>query len=318
MVLDAPARSHARHEPQDRLSRGLLVALRHRGGNPFLPRQRLRAAQRLASGLTPAEAARAEGCEPGAIEALLDRKGFRGLVESCKALAERPEAEQIRRLVLLARQTIELALADWDTGAAFFVLREHDQGRDPARTLAERVLARVRALPTPAPAPPAGASPSTVPRPAAAADGHDPLDALVRRRAAALEGATLAEHAVRTAATAAAAPPPDPPAGVAATIRAGHRAAVAPARAGRPDPAGARRGATAGRARSTRVARAEPQHRSRPLAAPAASAVSLEKRVPNPAVYRRTHPENSRFSPPPPAARSGTGAPTYPQMAFGP
>ena len=191
-------------EPGDPFSRQALVGLRWRKGNPYQDRRAIRVSQRLAAGMSVAEVARAEHSDEPAIEGLLARKGFAALVESWRAMAEQPEAEQTARLVKLARIAIENALDDWDMGAAFFVLRENTQGRDPAHTVAKRIVASAKrsaaAAPHPAPTvepPPAPpATPPAPPRP------YDPLDALVRRQTAALRRAVLAEQAVRTVAAA--------------------------------------------------------------------------------------------------------------------
>ena len=109
----------------------------------------LRVADRLAAGLSPAAAALAEG-ERGAalVEELLAQEDFRELVEATReCLAEPPEVQR-RRLVMLARQTLERAMAwDGDPRAALFVLEEDARGRDPAETLADGVQkARRRAV----------------------------------------------------------------------------------------------------------------------------------------------------------------------------
>ncbi len=189
-------------EPGDPFSRHALVGLRWRKGNPCQDRRAIRVSQRLAAGMSVAEVARAEHSDEPAIEGLLARRGFAALVESWRAMAEQPEAEQTARLVKLARIAIENALDDWDMGAAFFVLRENTQGRDPAHTVARRIVASAKrsaaAPPTPTveppPAPPA--APPAPPRP------YDPLDALVSRQTAALRRAVLAEQAARTVAAA--------------------------------------------------------------------------------------------------------------------
>ena len=119
--------------------------------------------------MSVAEVARAEHSDEPAIEGLLARKGFAALVESWRAMAEQPEAEQTARLVKLARIAIENALDDWDMGAAFFVLRENTQGRDPAHTVAKRIVASAKRSaattpPTPTVEPPP-APPATPPAP---------------------------------------------------------------------------------------------------------------------------------------------------------
>ena len=112
-------------------------------------REWLRVADRLAAGLSPAAAALAEG-ERGAelVEELLAQEDFRELVEATReSLAEPPEVQR-RQLVMLARQTLERAMAwDGDPRAALFVLEEDARGRDPAETLADGVQkARRRAV----------------------------------------------------------------------------------------------------------------------------------------------------------------------------
>ena len=113
-----------------------------------------------------------------------------------------------RRLVILARQTLERAMAwDDDPKAGLFVLEEDARDRDPAVTLAESVLkARARAVqapPKPPPAPPrATAAP---PRPLLGyAPGYDPLQAMIGRGAARLRDLVRTEEAIRHAAETAA------------------------------------------------------------------------------------------------------------------
>ena len=107
------------------------------------PRQRpgakdwLRIANRLAAGLPPRAAALPEGGDETLVERMLEREDFRAFVEaSIDCLAE-PEAVQRKRLVQLARQTLERALASDDAPVAVFVLEEEAHDRDPAVTLAK-------------------------------------------------------------------------------------------------------------------------------------------------------------------------------------
>ena len=149
----------------------------------------LRVADRLAAGLSPAAAALAEG-ERGAalVEELLAQEDFRELVEATReSLAEPPEVQR-RQLVMLARQTLERAMAwDGDPRAALFVLEEDARGRDPAETLADGVQkARRRAVASAAS--PAARPPhrSRKPPPPGRAASYDPLQAMVHRGAARL------------------------------------------------------------------------------------------------------------------------------------
>ena len=124
------------------------------------PRQRpgakdwLRIANRLAAGLPARAAALPEGGDEQLVERLLEREEFRAFVgASVDCLAE-PAEIQRRRLVLLARQTLERALASDDAPVAVFVLEEEVHDRDPAVTLAEGVMkARTRAARPPAATP---------------------------------------------------------------------------------------------------------------------------------------------------------------------
>ena len=169
------------------------------------PRQRpgakdwLRIANRLAAGLPPRAAALPEGGDETLVERMLEREDFRAFVEaSIECLAE-PEAVQRKRLVQLARQTLERALASDDAPVAVFVLEEEAHDRDPAVTLAEGVMkARARAA-----RPPAG-KPSQ-PRPGRYR--WDPLRRMMQRGAARLRDDIQAEDAIRHAALAAAEPP---------------------------------------------------------------------------------------------------------------
>lgn len=217
----APAKRPLRAlEPQDPFLRAAMVGVRARGGDLFQRRDWLRVSYRLAAGMSVPQVARTEGKEEAAIEDLLAQEDFRGLVESQKALEALPEEEQTERLVRLARIAIENALSDLDLGAAYFVLREHGQGRDPARTVARTIMGKARraAAAPPAP-PPAPLGPPAAPG-APRRRPYDPLDALVHRQTAALRRAVVEEHAVCHAAVAA----DVSPTGAAATRAAAGRA----------------------------------------------------------------------------------------------
>ena len=114
-------------------------------------------------------------------------------------LAAAPEAHR-RRLVILARQALERALAFDDAPVAVFVLEEEARDGDPAATLADGVLkAKARSLRPPAE------------RPAKPRPGRylwDPLRTMMHRGTARLRHAIQAEDAIRHAAVQAAAAPP--------------------------------------------------------------------------------------------------------------
>jgi hypothetical protein len=207
--------------------------------NPFPRRDLLRRSRRLASGMSPREVARADGVDEAEIQGLLATDSFRRLVASWQALEAKPPEERRRRLVTLAFQAIEQALADWDMGAASCVLREDAHGRDPTITVADGVIAaskrraRAGAAVPPPPDPPAP-GPAPDPRPPSMAESGLRV---IRRGAERLRAATFAEHAVRHAATAAgeaAAPPPPPSTGAAATVAAARKALELKAAARRP------------------------------------------------------------------------------------
>jgi hypothetical protein len=192
------------------LRRDLAAVLvgRKRPTNPYARRDWLRTSQRLAAGMTPEAVALAEGTEPQAVEALLARPDFQGLVDSFARLIARPAEAQRARLVRLARLALETALSDWDAGTAVFVLDQDARGQDPAETLAEAALAKVRRAATAIP-PARAPEPAPAPRPAAPGR-YDPLDGLVRRSASALQAGLLAEHALHHATGAGEPLPPRP------------------------------------------------------------------------------------------------------------
>jgi hypothetical protein len=122
-----------------------------------------------------------------------------------------------------------------------FVLDQDARGQDPAETLADAALAKVRRAATAIP-------PARVPEPAparrpAAPGRYDPLDALVRRSTSALQAGLLAEHALHhTTGAGEPLPPreaaPAEPAPPVTTAEAAQRAlALRQAAAGQPSPA---------------------------------------------------------------------------------
>jgi hypothetical protein len=165
---------------------------------PRSPRER-RVCQRVAAGLTPAQAARAEGVADAEVEALVARPAFAAVVDAYRYLEEMDEAARLARLERIAWLALENALADGDVRAAMFVLRERAQGRNPARILAERVAAGLR----PAPSSPAGPRPTgteSAPRPPGRYADHCP-SALAKGAARATEQAAAEEAARQVALT---------------------------------------------------------------------------------------------------------------------
>jgi hypothetical protein len=159
-----------------------------------------RLGQRLAAGLTPAQAARAERVEPAEVEALLAEPDFAALVADYRALLAQPEPEARARLLTLARFLLMEAMNEGDLRAAMFVLREEERGRDPARTLADGVIAAFRRAATGATSPSptrARASQPSAPRPP-----DHPVDRAGWRAAARLRETLVAEHATVRRATA--------------------------------------------------------------------------------------------------------------------
>src|SRR5687767_12356243 len=108
---------------------------------------------RLAHGLTPAQAARAERAPLADVEALLAQPDFQQLLETCREFDAMPADKRLAMLEHLALTILEHALARGDVRAALFFLRERRHGRNPAHTLATRVLS----APRPAAVPQSGA-----------------------------------------------------------------------------------------------------------------------------------------------------------------
>lgn len=185
-------------DPAARFTAAAMVGVRRKGGNRDQDRDRIRISLRLACGVTPAQVAAAERRPVATIESLLEQEGFKELVDADRDLLAMPVEQQRARLVRLARIAIENVLSDWDLGAACFVLKEEEQGRDPAVTVAEVVIARRQKPPAPLRPP----LPPSVLRPFA--PDHQPLLVLVRRSEAGLRRAVIEEHAAQHAAVAAA------------------------------------------------------------------------------------------------------------------
>lgn len=181
---------------------------------PFAaPRGRLRAAYRLAAGLSPAAVARAEAVAEGEIAALLARPDFQALVTALRELQDLPEAERLRQLEVHAWQVLELALADGDWRAAAFIADQIRLGHSPARTLAQGALRAHASTTAPPPTQAAEPEPTRSPPPPRAPRPYDPVGAAMRRATAALRVAITAEAVLAhepPAAPAAESAPPAP------------------------------------------------------------------------------------------------------------
>jgi hypothetical protein len=131
------------------------------------------------------------------------------------------------------------AAALGDIRVACFILREEQHGRDPARTLADGVIAAKQRAARPAPAPPVSPSPPRAPR--------DPDDRMIERVELRLRGELQQEHAAVEAAVAEEARAEEPAAAAEAADPDAHPlvaplldgGAYQPEQAAVPDPAGA-------------------------------------------------------------------------------
>ena len=110
--------------------------------------------------------------------------------------------ERRRILTELARHLLMEAVALGDVRVACFILMQERKGQDPARTLADGVIAAKKRAARPAPAPP---TPSQTPRPP-----RDPDDRMLERVEARLRGELQHEHAVVQAAMADETPSEEP------------------------------------------------------------------------------------------------------------
>jgi hypothetical protein len=159
-----------------------------------------RMGHKLSIGLTPMQVARLEGLPTADVESLLADSDFAALAEGYRALHAMPQEEQRRILTQLARHLLMEATALGDVRVATYILLQERMGKDPARTLADGVIAAAGREPRPAPTP-ALRSPSTSPRPAYPSD--DPDLRAMQRVEDRLCGELAHEHAVVHAAVAA-------------------------------------------------------------------------------------------------------------------
>ncbi len=171
--------------------------------------------QKLSMGLTPKQVARLEGMAPAEVETLVAEPVFKALVDGYTTLHAMPEDEQRRILTQLARHLLMEATALGDVRVAMFILLQERMGKDPARTLADGVIAANNRAAAPAPAP---RTPSPSPR--ASRPPDDPDLRTMQRVETRLRGELQQEHAAVQAAVAAdeappveeeAAPEPEPP-----------------------------------------------------------------------------------------------------------
>src|SRR3954452_5169997 len=201
--------------------------------SPGLTRCRL--GMRVAAGLSPAQAARAEGLPGDEAEALLARPDFARLVQDFRDLARLGREERLARLEALAFDVLEDASGAGDGRVVLWFLTERHAGRDPVRRVAEAVVRqaeRAGTAPTPRPAlPPTRRPIARRPDPCArrlAAYGRHARDLVVGEEAArgaaarpVVSPALLARVARRAGCATAAgrglgplAPPPVPPPGL--------------------------------------------------------------------------------------------------------
>jgi hypothetical protein len=157
-----------------------------------------RMGQKLSMGLTPAQVARLEGLASADVETLVAEPDFKALVDGYNTLHAMPEDEQRRILTQLARHLLMEATALGDVRVAMFILLQERIGKDPARTLADGVIAANRRAAAPAPAP---RSPSSSPRPLRPSD--DPELRTMQRVESRLRDEFQQEHAAVHAAVAA-------------------------------------------------------------------------------------------------------------------
>jgi hypothetical protein len=151
------------------------------------PRGQLRAAYRLAGGMSPAKLARVEAVAEREIDALLAQPDFQELVAATAEMAALPEEERLRQLERMAWCVLEMALADSDWRAAAFIADQMRRGCHPARSLAQSVI-DAQALA-------AAARPGKPVRPRRARP-YDPVDAALGRAASGLRAILGLEAAV--------------------------------------------------------------------------------------------------------------------------
>ena len=99
------------------------------------------------------------------VETLVAEPEFKALVDGYNTLHAMPEDEQRRILTQLARHLLMEATALGDVRVAMFILLQERMGKDPARTLADGVIAASKRAAQPAPAPRTPSPSPRAPRP---------------------------------------------------------------------------------------------------------------------------------------------------------
>ena len=156
-----------------------------------------RMGHKLSMGLTPKQVARLEGMASADVETLVAEPDFKALIDGYNTLHAMPEEEQRRILTQLARHLLMEATALGDVRVATFIILQERMGKDPARTLADGVIAASRRAAQPAPAP---RTPSPSPRAPRPSDDTD--QRTMQRVESRLRGELQQEHAAVHAAVA--------------------------------------------------------------------------------------------------------------------
>jgi hypothetical protein len=154
--------------------------------------------EKLSMGLTPKQVARLEGMASTEVESLVVEPDFKALIDGYRALHAMPEDEQRRILTQLARHLLMEATALGDVRVATFVILQERMGKDPARTLADGVIAANKRAAASAPAPRTPSPSPRAPRPS-----DDPDLRTMQRVENRLRGELQQEHAAVNAAVAA-------------------------------------------------------------------------------------------------------------------
>jgi hypothetical protein len=162
-----------------------------------------RMGQKLSMGLTPKQVARLEGMASADVETLVAEPEFKALIDGYTTLHAMPDDEQRRILTQLARHLLMEATALGDVRVAMFILLQERMGKDPARTLADGVIAASKRAAQPAPAPRTPSPSPRAPRPS-----DDPALRTMQRVESRLRGELQQEHAAVHAAVAADEAPP--------------------------------------------------------------------------------------------------------------